>query len=174
MSTIKLKIDLAHGLVEIEGGEEFVKAELPTILGLIKADRQRIENFGTTGANGTPSRGNVNATTTSDSASTPSADLGEFFAKANPETQHEIVATFAYFCAFIDKSHGAEFKNNEVVSLFTGVVRRANPSEPSKLCANCYNEKKWIRPGAKRGYWQISESGQKLIDGKVTSAAATP
>lgn len=157
---IKLKIDLHNGVVELEASEAFTKTELPKLLELLKAKaKQRREDQSEDEAETSGDKKPV--------ANGKFKNISDFIAIVNPETNNEIVATCAYYWAFCDKEHGAEFKNNEVLGLYTGPIRRNKPARASNLCSDAANQSGWIRAGSKMGRWQISDLGQKYIEGKI-------
>jgi hypothetical protein len=165
MSNVKLKIDLVNGLVELEGGEEFAKTELPKILELLDSKARKpsfVPQYGDT---------ELRQDSGANQNSGGKTDFGAFIAKVKPDTNNEIVVTVAYFWAFVDKAHGAEFKNKEVVDLYTGPIRRSKPARYSNLCSDCASQTSWVRAGSKMGYWQISDEGQKWVDGKFKKSA---
>jgi hypothetical protein len=168
MSNVKLKIDLVNGLVELEGSEEFARTELPKVLELIESTSRKA-------AKPTAAKGSTNASQSesSNEASGLSeiADIGALIAKVKPTTHNEIVAVAAYFWAFVNKEHGVEFKTEEVLALYTGPIRRNKPARQSNLCSDTAKQSGWIRPGTKKGYWQISDDGQKWVESKLTGSA---
>jgi hypothetical protein len=164
LADVCLKIDLNNGVIELQGSENFAKTELPKLLDLLKAHEGKA-----------PLKSKVEVKTpedTSDAAAGEFKNIGDLLAALKPKTHNENVVACAYWWAFCVKEHGAEFKNEEVLALYTGPIRRNKPARSTHLCSDVAKQTGWIRAGGKKGFWQISDDGQKYVEDRLKNPSA--